>query len=194
MINGECPRRSLLDMRVRRGADVGSDHHLVTGILAGSRQESRFPPRSCQPGYFPAGIPSGKKSRHRSRRNSHLEYLSPPGSRQESRLPRDPAGILLTRVFSRRDSVRKKNPAINPAGTPTGNLCLHRDPATNPDYPKIPPGSWQPGYFPAGIPSGKNSCSDSCRESLSSPGSRQGNKIFPARCFVLAGLGKIKAF
>ena len=122
----------------------------VTGILAGSRQESRFPPRS--------------------RRDLASPGIFPPGSRQE------------------------KNPAINPAGTPTGNLCLHRDPATNPDYPKIPPGSCQPGYFPAGIPSGKNSRSDSCRESLSSPGSRQGNKIFPARCFLLAGLDEIKAF
>ena len=28
MINGTC-RRSLQDVRVRRGADVGSDHHLV---------------------------------------------------------------------------------------------------------------------------------------------------------------------
>ena len=75
-----------------------------TGILAGSRRESRFPPRSRQdlasPGIFP------------------------PGSRQE------------------------KNPAIDPAGTPTGNLCLHRDPAKNPDYAEIPPGSCQPGYFP----------------------------------------------
>ena len=148
---------------------------------------------SLQPGYFPARIPSGKKSRHRSRRDSHRESSPSPGSRQESRLPRDPAGILLTRVFSRRDSVRKKNPAINPAGTPTGNLGLHRDPTTHPDYPEILPGSCQPGYFPAGIPSGKNSRSDSCRESLSSRGSRQGNKIFPARCFVL-GLDEIKAF
>ena len=166
----------------------------ATGILAGSRQESRSPPRSrrdhaspgifppgsrqeknpaidpagtptgnlrlhrdpaknpdypeipagsCQPGYFPTGISLGKKSRHKSRRDSHRESLSSPGSRHESRLPRDPAGILPTR------------------------------------------------YFPAGIPSGKNSRSDSCRESLSSRGSRQGNKIFPARCFVLAGLDEI---
>ena len=121
----------------------------ATRILAGSRQESRFPPRS--------------------RRDLASPGIFLLGSRQE------------------------KNPAKNPAGTPTGNLCLHPDPATNPDYPKIPPGSCQPGYFPAGIPSGKNSHSDSCRESLSSPGSRQGNKIFLARCFVLAGLGEIKA-
>ena len=120
------------------------------GILAGSRQESRFTPRS--------------------RRDLANPGIFPPGSRQE------------------------KNPAIDPAGTPTGNLRLHRDPAKNPDYSEIPPGSCQPGYFPAGIPSGKNSRSDSCRESLSSPGSRQGNKIFPARCFVLAGLDEIKAF
>ena len=32
MINGTW-RRSLLDVKVRRGADVGSDHHLVTAIL-----------------------------------------------------------------------------------------------------------------------------------------------------------------
>ena len=133
----------------------------ATGILAGSRQESRSPPRSrrdlaspgifppgsrqeknpaidpagtptrnlrlhrdpaknpdypeiqpgsCQPGYFPAGIPLGKKSRHKSRRDSHRESLSSPGSRHESRLPRDPAGILPTRVFSRRDPVRKEFP------------------------------------------------------------------------------------
>ena len=31
-INGTW-RRSLLDVRVRRGADVGSDHHLVTAVL-----------------------------------------------------------------------------------------------------------------------------------------------------------------
>ena len=147
----------------------------------------------------------------------------PPGSWQDpAKNPvscRDPAGILPARVFFRRDPVRKKNPALDPAGTPTanlclprdpaknpdypeippgscqpgyfptgtptGNLCLHRDPATNPDYLEILPGSCQPGYFPAGIPSGKNSRSDSCRESLSSRGSRQGNKIFPGRCFVL---------
>ena len=85
-----------------------------------SRRESRFPPRipipaeiplgSSQPGYFPAGIPSGKKSRHRSRRDSHRESLSSPGSHHESRLPRDPAGILPTRVFSRRNPFRKEFP------------------------------------------------------------------------------------
>ena len=32
MINGAW-RRSLLDVRVRRGADVGSDHHIVTASL-----------------------------------------------------------------------------------------------------------------------------------------------------------------
>ena len=58
----------------------------------------------------PVRIPSGQKSRHRSRRDSHRESSPSPGSRQESRLPRDPAGILPTRVFSRRDSVRKKIP------------------------------------------------------------------------------------
>ena len=33
MINGRTWRRSLQDVRVRRGADVGSDHHLVTANL-----------------------------------------------------------------------------------------------------------------------------------------------------------------
>ena len=116
------------------------------------------------------------------------------GSRQESRFPRDPAGILPARVFSRRDPVRKKNPAIDTAGTPTGNLRLHRDPAKNPDYPEIPPGSCQPGYFPAGIRLGKKSRHksrrDSHRESLSSPRSRHESRlprdpagILPTRVF-----------
>ena len=105
----------------------------ATGILAGSRQESRFPLRS--------------------RRDLASTGIFPLGSRQE------------------------KNPAIDPAGTPTGNLCLHRDPAKNPNYPEIPPGSCQPGYFPAGIPLGKKSRhksrQDSRQESLSLSGSRQ---------------------
>ena len=92
-----------------------------TGILAGSRREFRFPPRS--------------------RRDLASPGIFPPGSRQE------------------------KNPAIDPAGTPTANLCLHRDPAKNPDYPEIPPGSCQPGYFPAGILLRKKSRHKSCRDS-----------------------------
>ena len=121
-----------------------------TGILAGSRRESRFPPRS--------------------RRDLASPGIFLPGSRQE------------------------KNPAIDPAGTPTGNLCLQRDPAKNPDYAEIPPGSCQPGYFPAGIPLGKKSRHksrrDSHRESLSSPGSRHESRlpqdpagILPTRVF-----------
>ena len=109
----------------------------ATGILAGSRQESRSPPRS--------------------RRDLASPGIFPLGSRQE------------------------KNPAIDPAGTPTGNLRLYRDPAKNPDYPEIPPGSCQPGYFPAGIPLGKKSRHksrrDSHRESLSSPGSRHESRL-----------------
>ncbi len=46
MINGTW-RRSLLDVKVKRGADVGSDHHLVTALLrvklrkTGSRKTAR---------------------------------------------------------------------------------------------------------------------------------------------------------
>ena len=32
MINGTC-RRSLLDVRAKRGADVGSDHHMVVAAV-----------------------------------------------------------------------------------------------------------------------------------------------------------------
>ena len=32
MINGTW-RRSLLDVKVKRGADIGSDHHLVTALI-----------------------------------------------------------------------------------------------------------------------------------------------------------------
>merc|ERR1712105_575758 len=46
MINGTWSR-SLLDVKVKRGADVGSDHHLVTAVLrvklrkTGSRKTAR---------------------------------------------------------------------------------------------------------------------------------------------------------
>ena len=97
------------------------------------------------------------RSPPRSRRDHASPGIFPPGSRQE------------------------KNPAIDPAETPTGNFRLHRDPAKNPDYPEIPAGSCQPGYFPAGIPLGKKfrhtSRRDSHRESLSSPGSRHESRL-----------------
>ena len=46
MINGTW-RRSLLDVKVKLGADVGSDHHLVTAVLkvklrkTGSKKKTR---------------------------------------------------------------------------------------------------------------------------------------------------------
>ena len=88
--------------------------------MAATRQESRFPTRSrrdlVNPGIFPPGSRQEKKSRHKSRLDSHRESLSSPGSRPKSRLPRDPAGILPTRVFYRRDPVRKEIPLGLKAG------------------------------------------------------------------------------
>ena len=116
------------------------------------------------------------------------------GSRQESRSPpRSRRDLASPGIFSP-GSRQEKNPAIDPAGTPTGNLRLHWDPAKNPNYPEIPPGSCQPGYFPARIPLGKKSRHksrrDSHRESLSSPGSRHESRlprdpagILPTRVF-----------
>ena len=116
------------------------------------------------------------------------------GSRQESQLPpRSPRDLASPGIFPP-GSRQEKNPAIDPAGTPTRNLCLHRDPSKNHDYPEIPPGFCQPGYFPAGIPSGKKSHHksrrDSHRESLSSLESHHESRlpqdpagILPTRVF-----------
>ena len=87
------------------------------------------------------------------------------GSRQESRSPPRSRRDLASPGIFPPGSRQEKNPAIDPAGTPTGNLRLHRDPAKNPDYPEIPPGSCQPGYFLAGIPLGKKSRHKSRRDS-----------------------------
>ena len=52
MVNGTW-RHSLLDVKIKRGADVGSDHHLVTAVLrvklrkTGSRKESNSISKSC---------------------------------------------------------------------------------------------------------------------------------------------------